>query len=509
MIAQCASPPANRSRKRKNEQPQQPRNKKQTRVAERRRNTDVCTAPARAISKEWNFGRPTYKCKHCDALLWCEERLNSNKGTKEPSFGICCKQGKISLPRQEVPPPYLQGLLTSEGQDSLNFRQNIRAYNSMFSFTSMGGTVDREINTRKGPYVFRLLGENYHHIGTLLPEGDNKPRFAQLYIYDTENEVSHRISASGCNNDKPTVDPNIVSELQKMLDHTNILAKTFRMARDRFKEGDYHEYTLRILDKRNGTHNLPSASEVAALVVRDPTGESEGRDIVVEYKNMVPQRISEIHPKLMSMQYPLLFPYGEDGFRLEIPYKKTTRAEKSRKYVTLLEYYAFYLQHRPNQGMLLLMSGHLSLQFWVDVWTCVEQNRLNWIRYNQGKLRTELYSGLQDALERGDTRTEQVGKRIIVPSSFTGGRRNKAQNLQDAFAICRWVGYPDLFITFTCNANWPEIQYMLDEAGGRQKPADRPDIVDRVFMIKLKELMRDIKEKKHFGETLASKSHLL
>jgi hypothetical protein len=48
---------------------------------------------------------------------------------------------------------------------------------------------------------------------------------------------------------------------------------------------------------------------------------------------------------------------------------------------------------------------------------------------------------------------------------------------------------------------------MLDEAGGRQKLTDRPDIVDRVFMIKLKELMRDIKEKKHFGETLASKCH--
>lgn len=93
-----------------------------------------------------------------------------------------------------------------------------------------------------------------------------------------------------------------------------------------------------------------------------------------------------------------------------------------------------------------------------------------------------------------------------MPSSFIGGRRNKAQYLQDAFAICRWAGYPDLFITFTCNAKWPEIQYMLDEAGGGQKPADRPDIVDRVFMIKLKELMRDIKEKKYFGETVASKS---
>ena len=50
---------------------------------------------------------------------------------------------------------------------------------------------------------------------------------------------------------------------------------------------------------------------------------------------------------------------------------------------------------------------------------------------------------------------------------------------------------------------------MLDEAGGGQKPADRPDIVDRVFMIKLKELMRDIKEKKHFGQTIASKCHQL
>jgi hypothetical protein len=87
----------------------------------------------------------------------------------------------------------------------------------------MGGSVDKEINTRKGPYVFHLHGENYHHIGALLPEGDNKPRFAQLYIYDTENKVNHRISASRCNDDKPTVDPNIVKELQKMLDDNYIL----------------------------------------------------------------------------------------------------------------------------------------------------------------------------------------------------------------------------------------------------------------------------------------------
>ena len=72
------------------------------------------------------------------------------------------------------------------------------------------------------------------------------------------------------------------------------------------------------------------------------------------------------------------------------------------------------------------------------------------------------------------------------------------QTFQDAMAICRWAGYPNLFITFTCNAKWPEIQYMLDETGSKQKLAERPDIVDRVFMIKLKELLRDIVQEKRF-----------
>lgn len=46
---------------------------------------------------------------------------------------------------------------------------------------------------------------------------------------------------------------------------------------------------------------------------------------------------------------------------------------------------------------------------------------------------------------------------------------------------------------------------MLDEAGNQQKPGARPDIVVRVFMLKLKELMTDIKQRQHFGNTKASK----
>jgi hypothetical protein len=78
-----------------------------------------------------------------------------------------------------------------------------------------------------------------------------------------------------------------------------------------------------------------------------------------------------------------------------------------------------------------------------------------------------------------------------------------AQNLQDAMAICRWIGYPNLFITFTCNAKWPEIQYMIDASRFKQQPAHPTDIIVRVFNIKLKELLRDIVKGKRFGEILA------
>ncbi|KAK1668043.1 hypothetical protein QYE76_056202 [Lolium multiflorum] len=266
----------------------------------------------------------------------------------------------------------------------------------------MGGKVDKKVNNGNGPYVFRMSGQNYHKIGTLLPEGVDKPRWAQLYIYDTENEVKNRIMASTSEDKRDSIDPHTVEGLKNMLDRENILAKTFRMARDRFEEGGYNNMKLKLISKRRADgrpHDMPSATEVAALIVNDT------------------------------------------------------------------------------------------------------QYRLDWIKRHQGSLRTELYAGLQDAIERGDTRADQVGKRILLPSSFTDSPRYKAQNYQDAMAICRWAGYPDLFVTFTCNTAWLEIQSMLQ--GGRQTAWERPDIVDRVFHIKLKEFMRDIREREYFGKTIA------
>jgi len=74
----------------------------------------------------------------------------------------------------------------------------------------------------------------------------------------------------------------------------------------------------------------------------------------------------------------------------------------------------------------------------------------------------------------------------------------------DGMAISSAVGFPNIFITFTCNPTWPEITREL--AKNNLKPQDRPDIITRVFKIKFDELMKDLTKRHVLGKVLARKS---
>lgn len=142
-----------------------------------------------------DIGDPSYNCEYCGAMFWFQERMNKAVVRGTPRYSLCCSQGKIRLPPPSIPPSGIQNLFFGQGDKSKHFLQHIRSYNSMFSFTSMGGRVDRSVNTGSGPPTFRLSGQNYHLIGSLLPQHGERPHFSQLYIYDTENEISNRIHA--------------------------------------------------------------------------------------------------------------------------------------------------------------------------------------------------------------------------------------------------------------------------------------------------------------------------
>ena len=123
------------------------------------------------------------------------------------------------------------------------------------------------------------------------------------------------------------------------------------------------------------------------------------------------------------------------------------------------------------------------------------------MKFNQAKLRTDLYSGLSETFTKNDgLNATDIGKTYLLPSSFTGSPRHMHQLYQDAMSLIRAHGKPDYFITMTCNPAWPEI---TNELKPYETANDRPELTARVFNLKLKALISDLLIEHKLGKIIA------
>ncbi|XP_074314965.1 uncharacterized protein LOC141651142 [Silene latifolia] len=281
----------------------------------------------------------------------------------------------------------------------------------------MGGKVDHAINQGIDPYTFRMGGQNVHRIGTLVPPAESSPKFCQLYIYDTEEEVYNRKTAIRFNDD-------LIRLLKNMIHQHNPLAKMFRMARDKLSIDKDSEVSIRLISRREKdgrTYNRPTVSEIAALIEGDIGPNMEKMDIIVKKSCGGLDRISELHPLYTPLQYPLLFPSGDDGYRLGILHSETSigvsTSDQPREETSCREWFAYRLQDRSSdiEFPTLLLSGKAFHQFLVDGYMMVESHRLNYIRFNQDRLRVDNYKNISNAVGRGDIEPSFAGARYIVP----------------------------------------------------------------------------------------------
>ncbi|GJS87840.1 hypothetical protein Tco_0770476 [Tanacetum coccineum] len=231
-----------------------------------------------------SLGAPSYECRSCNATMWYEERI-----TRET------------------------GIQTQHSHYAAN---KIRVYNGMFCFTSFGAMIDHSINVGSGLYTFRINGQNYHRIGSLLPKEGTQPRIVHLprhFEWKGIGVIHILLSTSSC--------------------------------AERTSSRQY---------------NIPTVSEVAALIINDFGDGEPTRDIVVNKKDIEPKRILELHPSCMALQYPLLFPYGKDGYHDNILYHTNTGKRKTtRDNVTMKEYYAYIIQYKKDQRTTLLRGVRL------------------------------------------------------------------------------------------------------------------------------------------------------
>lgn len=142
------------------------------------------------------------------------------------------------------------------------------------------------------------------------------------------------------------------------------------------------------------------------------------------------------------LTFPLLFPHGRvSGWHTEL---KSTTGHK----ISLAQWVTQLLMTEPRFEKL----GPLVNEFLIDVYSCIEDQRLSFHAYNQDKYRTSVHHASAMARVPRPRRDKAAPMdRIIVPSSFKGGFADMAKKLTESMALLRHFGKPSYFLTVTCN----------------------------------------------------------
>ncbi|CAG8673172.1 11509_t:CDS:2 [Dentiscutata erythropus] len=199
---------------------------------------------------------------------------------------------RVLLPRptpiEDTAP--MKELFTRRDNVGSEFCKNIHAYNNIFAFTSIGTKLDDELaNDKEEIYIFRIHRGIYHSIGSLIPNNNEKPKFMQLYIYDTEHETNNRLAIM------PELCQDVLEIIKLILDQFNLFVTNFHSI------AIHNNITnLRLLFRANygldqRKYNTQTASQVAAIWVEgyNPEGFMK-RDIIVKSRSQGLQYISEL-----------------------------------------------------------------------------------------------------------------------------------------------------------------------------------------------------------------------
>lgn len=415
-------------------------------------------------------------CNHCSARTWREERIN------------CCSNGKYVVEPLIPLPEDVESLYTTR-----HFLQHQRRYNGLFSFTAMGAAPSPTWTQPSYPSMLQLHGRSYHRImDGFQTYSERVPvvNKARMYMYDSYM-LQHAAK-------QKELSQSVIADLSEGLHANNSWIKTYKSVLrevNRLPLTDnvgieFAQVTRQTHGPVIGDAPPPSGKEIAALIFKDDP-ESRSKRFVYTFPRTAPgetctrPRFVPIwSPTYASLQYPLLLYHGEPGwspgyYRENPPYDSRTLSTTSDKPIKI---WTFVRQRILCEKVFRILSV-LAQEYACDAYSRQEDNTLDFISSNKCQKRITQYTALRNA-----TGTTPTGKRL--PVSFHASAANRKKRQLDGMAVVTRKGKPFLMVTVTCNGFWPEIQQNLLPG---QCAMDRPDLCNRVFKIKLKAIMNDLK----------------
>ena len=242
------------------------------------------------------------------------------------------------------------------------------------------------------------------------------------------------------------------------------------------------------------SHHLKEVS----VMMPDEVG---SRDIVVKRKGGGVQEFKDTNRAADPLHFVLLHSKGHDGWSPDQIHLGEEEDDTNSKRLTCNKYYKYRIQQRAGQTNHYLLAGRLFQEYVCLSFAKAEQQKFNYVEMNQAKLRADVYQNIVDNMGDADVDSNKLGRQIILPASHPGSPRDLHFRFQDAMATVRRYGKPHLFITKTCNPAWKEIE---DELLPGQKAQDRPDLVSRVFQLRLQKFEDDILKDGIFGARVAN-----
>ena len=119
--------------------------------------------------------------------------------------------------------------------------------------------------------------------------------------------------------------------------------------------------------------------------------EKYNHDIVVKKIGRGISRIDSAHRMKEPLMYPLLFPYGTPGYGFKAYFHQRKRTKK----ITAHEYLNYRLYRRDTAHDMHLQHGKLTQEWILSSYLQIEKQRMDWLRYNQGRLRADKYACLR------------------------------------------------------------------------------------------------------------------
>ncbi|GBN15739.1 hypothetical protein AVEN_187067-1 [Araneus ventricosus] len=155
--------------------------------------------------------------------------------------------------------------------------------------------------------------------------------------------------------------------------------------------------------------NTTALNEVAIIIAEN---DFEKCDIALTMRSKELKNICETHITYV-LQYPLMFPRGEDGYGINFNQVEPGTSNQINKTVSAMSFYAYRLMVRSTENR-FLNCRQLLHQYLVDMYAKIEAKRLLFIRLNQKKQRVDEYLHLKNAITN-DNDLANHGKLVILP----------------------------------------------------------------------------------------------